>query len=319
MKPVAVVRPASARIRRVVGAAGGARTDPPDPSWTMSEQTITEELRRWIVAQAEAGCRPEAVIAAMCRSGWDEAVALAAMESTLSERLDQLAHERRLALVPSGPLPEPDLSQAPAQLVADGHRVQVLATLQRPRVVVFGGLLADAECDGLVELARPRLARSETVDIEHGGSEINNARTSDGMFFARGETELIERVEGRIAALLRWPAERGEGLQVLRYRPGAEYRPHHDYFDPTRPGAGAVLARGGQRVGTLVMYLRSPGAGGATTFPEAGFEVAPIKGNAIFFSYERPHPATRSLHGGAPVLAGEKWVATKWLRERRFD
>ncbi|HEX5664436.1 MAG TPA: 2-oxoglutarate-dependent dioxygenase, partial [Xanthomonadaceae bacterium] len=35
-------------------------------------------------------------------------------------------------------------------------------------------------------------------------------------------------------------------------------------------------------------------------------------------SYERPDPGTRTLHGGAPVLAGEKWVATKWLREREF-
>ena len=48
-------------------------------------------------------------------------------------------------------------------------------------------------------------------------------------------------------------------------------------------------------------------------------EVAPIKGNAVFFSYDRPHPVTRTLHGGAPVIAGEKWVATKWLREGRFD
>ena len=47
--------------------------------------------------------------------------------------------------------------------------------------------------------------------------------------------------------------------------------------------------------------------------------VTPVKGNAVFFSYDRPHPMTRSLHGGAPVIEGEKWVATKWLRERRFE
>ena len=47
-------------------------------------------------------------------------------------------------------------------------------------------------------------------------------------------------------------------------------------------------------------------------------EVAPKRGNAVFFSYARPHPSTRTLHGGAPVFAGEKWIATKWLRERRF-
>jgi len=105
---------------------------------------------------------------------------------------------------------------------------------------------------------------------------------------------------------------------VLRYRPGAEYQPHHDYFDPAHPGSHPVLQRGGQRVGTLVMYLQAPQRGGSTTFPAIGLEVAPVAGNAVFFSYDRPHPSTGTLHGGAPVLEGEKWVATKWLREREF-
>ena len=58
----------------------------------------------------------------------------------------------------------------------------------------------------------------------------------------RGETPLIDTIERRIAALLRWPLEHGEGMQVLRYRPGAEYRPHHDYFDPAH-AVGGDLAR----------------------------------------------------------------------------
>ena len=49
-----------------------------------------------------------------------------------------------------------------------------------------------------------------------------------------------------------------------------------------------------------------------------GLEVAPVRGNAVFFSYDRAHASTKTLHGGAPVTAGEKWVATKWLRERVF-
>lgn len=285
----------------------------------MPEQVITLELRRWIVAQAEAGCPPDVVIASMVGSGWTEAVAVQAMESTLSERLNEIATERRIASQPAGPVPEPDLAGSPNACVIDGHTVQVLLTMQRPRVVVFGNLLTHAECDTLVEQARPRLSRSETVDTATGGSEVNLARTSDGMFFARGESGVVDRVERRIAALLRWPLDHGEGLQVLRYRPGAEYRPHHDYFDPERPGTAPVLARGGQRVGTVVMYLSAPESGGATTFPDVGLDVAPVKGHAVFFSYDRPHPSTRTLHGGAPVLAGEKWVATKWLRERRFD
>jgi prolyl 4-hydroxylase len=185
--------------------------------------------------------------------------------------------------------------------------------------VVLAGLLSDAECDALVAAARPRLARSRTVETETGGEALNPDRTSSGMFFSRGETALIQRIEARIALLLSWPVENGEGLQVLNYGPGAEYKPHYDYFDPTEPGTPSLLQRGGQRVATLLMYLNEPARGGGTTFPDAGFEVAPHRGHAVFFSYNQPSPATRTLHGGAPVIAGEKWVATKWLRERTFN
>ena len=190
--------------------------------------------------------------------------------------------------------------------------------MTQPRVVVFGGLLSDDECIELMALAEPRLARSETVDNATGGSEVNASRTSDGMFFDRGERRADHDDRARIAELLRWPVENGEGLQILRYRPGAEYRPHHDYFDPAHPGSAPILRRGGQRSGTLVIYLNTPAAGGATIFPDCGLEVAPMRGNAVFFSYDRAHADTRTLHGGAPVIAGEKWVATKWLRQGVF-
>jgi len=291
-------------------------------------QTITPELRRWIVEQAEAGCRPQDVIAAMRASGWEESVAVAAMEKTLHERLAELGPgpsdvapaDGTQAAAPWTPsaVPEPALRDAPTVLDVAGHPVRVLLTLRHPRVVLLGGFVSDDECTELMALAAPRLSRSETVDNATGGSEVNAARTSDGMFFERGEHPLIQRIEQRIATLLRWPVDHGEGLQILRYRPGAEYRPHHDYFDPTLPGAPHILKRGGQRVGTLVMYLNTPQAGGATVFPDVGLDVAPVRGNAVFFSYDRPHPSTRTLHGGAPVTAGEKWVATKWLREGVF-
>ncbi len=53
-------------------------------------------------------------------------------------------------------------------------------------------------------------------------------------------------------------------------------------------------------------------------FPDIGLEVAAIRGNAVFFAYERPTPASRTLHGGTPVAAGEKWIATRWMREKRI-
>ncbi len=275
-------------------------------------QAITPELRQWIVTQAQAGHSPQDVLAAMQTAGWNEDVAIAAMEETLSQHLDK-------TLPAALPVPDLDLAGSPRWLDAGDRQVEVVMTLQLPRVVVLGGLLSDAECDALIDAARPRLARSLTVQTATGGEEVNADRTSQGMFFDRGESALLKTIEARIARLVHWPVERGEGIQVLHYRPGAEYKPHYDYFDPDQPGTPTILKRGGQRVGTLVIYLNDPEAGGGTTFPDVGLEVAPRKGGAVFFNYDRPHPATRSLHGGAPVLAGDKWVATKWLREGVFE
>ncbi len=283
----------------------------------MSTQIVTPELRDWIVAQAAAGHSSAVVVEAMKASGWEEQVARAALETTLAEQ------ERRLAAAeespPARPMPGRRITAALPRLPAGDREVAVLMAMTRPRVVVFGDLLSAEECAELIALARTRLARSETVETQTGASEVNDARTSDGMFFLPAEFPVCARLEARIARLLDWPLENGEGLQILRYRPGAEYKPHYDYFDPAEAGTTAILKRGGQRLASLVCYLNSPEGGGASTFPEAGLEVAPVRGNAVFFSYDRPHPCTRTLHGGAPVTAGEKWVATKWMREGRFE
>lgn len=282
----------------------------------MSEQLITPELRKWIVEQAQAGHSAESVLDAMKSSGWDEEIALTALETVMRS----IMASRGLST--TTPVPEPFTSDAAAgasALWAHDRWVKVLMQARHPRVVVFGEFLSQQECQELIDLASPRLARSQTVVHETGASEVHAARTSQGMFFGRGENPLCERIEARIAALLNWPQENGEGIQVLRYLPGAEYKPHFDYFDPAQPGTPTILKRGGQRVGTLVMYLNTPEAGGATVFPDAGLEVQAIAGNAVFFAYGTPHPSTGTLHGGAPVRAGEKWVATKWLREGRFE
>jgi prolyl 4-hydroxylase len=281
-------------------------------------QAVTPELRQWIIEQATAGQQPESVLKSMLASGWREDIAIAALEDTLRGFLDERAKQAQLP--PPVPVPEPlpGAGGMPTTLSAGDREVRVLLAMRNPRVVVFGDFLSHEECDELRALADKRLARSETVQTDTGASEVNSARTSEGMFFERGENALCQRIEARIAALVNWPVERGEGIQVLRYRPGAEYKPHYDYFDPAQPGTPTILKRGGQRVGTVVMYLNDPKVGGGTTFPDVALEVAPAKGNAVFFSYDRAHPSSRTLHGGAPVVEGEKWVATKWMREGVF-
>lgn len=116
------------------------------------------------------------------------------------------------------------------------------------------------------------------------------------------------------------PEENGEGIQVLSYNIGQEYRPHWDYFDNTTEGGALCYNRGGQRIATLIMYLANTEEGGETIFPKANIQVNPIKGNAVLFYNCTPDgkedPLT--LHGGTPVIKGEKWIATKWIRKGEF-
>ena len=284
-------------------------------------QAITPELRAWIVEQASAGVSAEVVFKSMCDVGWNPDVAENAMETVLTEHLQNINGANTIISDTADvakALPEPALADSPGTIMVGGRAVTVLLVVKHPRVVVFGNLLSDDECDALIAAAEPKMKRSFTVETKTGGEEVNADRTSDGMFFQRKELSVVAALESRIAELLNWPEENGEGLQILHYGPGAEYKPHYDYFDPSQPGTPTILKRGGQRVGTLVMYLNNPEAGGGTTFPDIGLEVAPRRGNAVFFSYAAPNPATKTLHGGAPVVRGEKWIATKWLREGEF-
>ncbi|MDQ0142649.1 2OG-Fe(II) oxygenase [Cupriavidus necator] len=273
------------------------------------------ELEQWLARHIAQGFAADALVLSMLRSGYDDAFARRSVAAAFAQDT--------AAAVPAPPAePETAATGADAVYAADGgdRRVPVLFRLASPQVQLFQQLLSDDECDALVALSRGRLARSPVVNPDTGDENLIDARTSMGAMFQVAEHALIARIEARIAAVTGVPADHGEGLQILNYKPGGEYQPHFDYFNPQRPGEARQLAVGGQRIATLVIYLNTPEAGGGTAFPRVGLEVAPVKGNAVYFSYRLPDGALddRTLHAGLPVAAGEKWIATKWLRERPY-
>jgi prolyl 4-hydroxylase len=158
------------------------------------------------------------------------------------------------------------------------------------------------------------------VDPASGKEMFIAERSSSGTHFRPGENDLIQKIEKRISEATGCPLENGESLQVLNYQIGGEYKPHFDYFAPEDEGSKIHVMRGGQRVSTLVIYLNDVEAGGATIFPEVGLSVIPKKGSAVYFEYcNSLNQLDRlSLHGGAPVLKGEKWIATKWVRQNKY-
>lgn len=194
---------------------------------------------------------------------------------------------------------------------------------ERPLIVVLHNFLSSEECNHLINLARPNLQRSTVVNESSKGSgQIDARRTSQGMFLiGHHKDKILKSIEKRLSNATSFPKENGEAIQILFYEKGAEYQPHYDFFNPTTPGGALHLQRGGQRVATVIMYLNSPVRGGETIFPIAKVSIIPEKGKAVLFYNCLPSGNTdpTTLHGGAPVLEGEKWIATKWFRLGKFE
>lgn len=215
--------------------------------------------------------------------------------------------------------------------VVTQHRGRIEVLDPDARIYLYRNFLSDEECDHLRETAIKRLERSGVVDTPSGGTAINDIRTSDGMFFARAEDEVIEAVERRLAEWTLLPVHFGESLQVLRYRKEQKYDSHWDYF--FHKGGDA---NGGNRYATVLMYLQDVEEGGETKFPKipaphgvnmgmsecAKYNLAykPRKGDALLFHSMTPDGKLeeRSMHGACPVVRGEKWSMTKWYHAKHY-
>ncbi len=307
--------------------------------------TLEPSWREWIVTNLGRNCSQESIAAAMVEKGFDPQFARAVVAAMASQspagggrttaegspaaprgQDESLVQNRQARGMPahdgstahSGAGGEGRLAARNVISLA-GREVAVLARLARPDLAVLANVLSEAECDELIRRSREKLARSTAIDPATGKPTVIEHRSSDGTYFHIAENEFIASIDRRLSELLRWPLDRAEGIQILRYEMGGEYRPHFDYFPPEQQGSAAHTASGGQRVATLIMYLNDVPAGGETIFPEIGLRVTPRRGHAVYFGYcdslGRVDPLT--LHGGAPVAAGEKWIATKWLRQER--
>jgi prolyl 4-hydroxylase len=273
--------------------------------------TISPELREWILATTRAGHGVPEVLRLMKENGYDPRQSRSIVVEVMKLPLAAL-HASTGNPAPQGLRTKPP--EAP-EVTIDGHTIQIPISVEAPMLRVLDGMLTEQECAELIELARPRLQRALTVDSD-GRHQVDYRRTSEGMFFTLNELPLIGRIEQRLATLLGVPVNHGEGLQILHYLPGQEYEPHYDWFDPEQAGYGTITSVGGQRIASVVMYLNTPEQGGGTAFPEIGLTVTARRGSAVYFAYEGGD--LNSLHAGLPVRRGEKWIATKWLRERPY-
>jgi prolyl 4-hydroxylase len=180
-------------------------------------------------------------------------------------------------------------------------------TSDRPDIRLFRGAFTPQECDFLILLAEPTYERS--LVIMDGIDVPDPIRTSDGSTIHwLIEDPATHAINRRIAALSGTSVDQGEPLHILRYRPGQQYHPHHDWLPPPN-----------RRVMTVLIYLNEEYRGGETAFVKTGLKVRGRKGDAIVFVSSLPDGNLDPLseHAGLPVTGGTKYLASRWIRERR--
>jgi prolyl 4-hydroxylase len=282
------------------------------------------ELGAWLVQGLDQGLPPTELVKTMIDERMQPAVAHALVEAFVGARRDGLAVPLdTLVVEDDAPIffrDVPLIGTGAILPTSDGAAVRALARASSPTLVLLGDVMTPRECAELMALARPRLAPSTVVDPQTGLDVVAGYRESLGMFFRPVENDLIARLDRRFAEVMNLPVENGEGLQVLCYGPGGATAPHFDFILPTNAANQASVARSGQRVSTLLAYLTDVDEGGETVFPRAGWTVQPRRGNALYFEScnRRGQLDEQSLHAGCRVTRGEKWVVTKWMRQRRF-
>lgn len=232
----------------------------------------------------------------------------------------------------------PPVEVSDSGLGSDAYLTQPFQHLSwYPRTYLFPGFLTKEQSEQVVAAAKARLAPSAlAVRRTDDSSKQENIRTSSGTFLSGADDKhgVLRFIEEKIALLTGLPASHGEPFNVLRYQLSQHYDAHYDVFDPESYGP-----QSSQRMATVLFYLTDVEEGGETVFPlegkdglqrlnglnykscDQGLRYKPRQGDALLFWSMHPNGTfdKHALHGGCPVVSGEKWVATKWIRDRCFS
>jgi len=188
-----------------------------------------------------------------------------------------------------------------------------------PNIYVVSDFLSDHECNLIINLGKECLEEA-TVIVE--GKTTNSkhpGRTNSHCWIKHDATNEIHEISKRFSVLAQMTIRSAEDFQLVRYEVNQEYKPHFDAFDPKTTEGQHHMRNGGQRLLTMLAYLNDVENGGETIFPSVNLSIKPLKGSVLVFENCKknsidPHPD--SLHGGAPVISGEKWAVNLWFRER---
>lgn len=189
------------------------------------------------------------------------------------------------------------------------------------KIWTIAEFVSEEECNILMTHGKPLLRRA-TVAAEDGTSIVSENRKANQAvyrFQAPRDSDrlwpLFSRVYQALNAYAGFALEPAgqEEFTIIQYNVDDQYTPHCD------GSCDGSMHHSAGRVATAVLYCKVPEIGGSTTFTKADIFVKPTPRMATFFSYKDLLTGRMddgyTEHSGCPVLEGEKWITTVWMRE----
>lgn len=191
-----------------------------------------------------------------------------------------------------------------------------------PRIYTVQNFLPKAACAWLAKQAGKGLIPARIKHPVTGVPMVDPIRSNSGAGFSNIESDLVVQMTClRIAAAIGVPWTQQEPTNVLHYARGQQYRPHFDFVTAEDEQTFArELRQLGQRICTVLVYLNDDYEGGETEFPRLNWRYKGKTGDALIFwnMSAQGERERNSFHAGLPITKGEKWLLSKWVREKPY-
>jgi prolyl 4-hydroxylase len=182
------------------------------------------------------------------------------------------------------------------------------------QLYLIDDFLSESECLEIMRIGESALKPS-TLTLADIDASYRTSQTCDlGLL----NFPSIEKVDNRIYAAMGINKSFAEVTQIQKYEIGQEFKEHTDYFKPGTKEFELNASVQGNRTWTFMIYLNSVLEGGGTKFFAIDKVIQPKIGMAVVWNSLYPDGLVNpdTLHAGLPILRGQKYVITKWFRER---
>jgi len=186
---------------------------------------------------------------------------------------------------------------------------------------VYDSVLTDKECFELINFSVKPFT-NQPLQGDAKGYRTSNQRWLDK------NSELENKLNSVTEKLTKIPSTNYELTSLIRYKRTEQYKPHYDFFHRESELYDSAILNGGNRIATALYYLNDNFEGGETEFLNyENLKIMPKIGRCVIwsnlvglsnFGNTKYDENNLSYHCGRPVISGEKFIATKWIRQGEF-